>query len=61
MGVEPICLLVNEQINVSVETEIPNIDPALWEINSSSIDYFLLNPPKQNLKLINIKKTKRYW
>jgi len=61
MGVHPICLPTNEQNNFSesIETKIPNIDPALWEINFSNINYLLLNPPKQNLKLINLKKTKR--
>ncbi|KAE9542493.1 hypothetical protein AGLY_003354 [Aphis glycines] len=61
MGVYPICLPTNEQNNFSesIETKIPNIDPALWEINFSNINYLLLNPSKQNLKLINLKKTKR--
>lgn len=61
MGIYPICLPTNEQNNFSesIETKISNIDPALWEINFSNIYYLLLNSPKQNLKLINLKKNKK--
>lgn len=60
MSVDPNCLPVNEQNNFSesIEAIIPNIDPALWKINFSNITYILLNPPKQNSKLINLIKTK---
>ncbi|KAL4085418.1 hypothetical protein QTP88_027277 [Uroleucon formosanum] len=34
-------------------------DPALWKINKSSIDYFILNQPKQNVETINFNATRR--
>ncbi|XP_060846075.1 zinc finger MYM-type protein 1-like [Rhopalosiphum padi] len=54
---------LKSDINVSCEiTNVPicpSQDPALWDINSDMVDYFIRNPVESNPKIINFDNTIR--
>ncbi|XP_025412709.1 zinc finger MYM-type protein 5-like [Sipha flava] len=57
-GCEP-TVSTNTDNNLEESAAVPDLDPAKWKINSSLIDYFILNQPIQDVKKINFNKTGR--
>ncbi|KAL4100668.1 hypothetical protein QTP88_020702 [Uroleucon formosanum] len=52
---------VTLNFRLNEKTAIPNKDPALWNINESTIDYFALNGFDQNLKSTDFSSSKKLY